>query len=87
MPFEYMTLAIRNFYDSGSFSLCPPRWQSSPRCSTGSDITSQPPRSVGFAANPLTLIGYPEISSAITHLREVLGDGDLRIIRPHRRQP
>jgi hypothetical protein len=28
----------------------------------------------GFAANPLTRIAYPEFSSAITHLREVLGD-------------
>ena len=36
----------------------------------------------GFALSPLAAAAFPEITTAITHLRDVLGDADLRIARP-----
>jgi predicted ATPase len=72
--FENVTLAIRNFYDSGSFSLMP-----TPLAILAAFLDRlghyEPAAAIsGFAANPLTRIAYPELTTAIAHLREVLGD-------------
>jgi hypothetical protein len=72
--FENTTLAIRNFYDSGSFSLMP-----TPLAILAAFLDRlgycEPAATIsGFAANPLTRIAYPEFTTAIAHLREVLGD-------------
>ena len=50
-----------------------PRWRSSPLFSTGSDATRRA-TIAEFAANPFTTATNPEITTAIAHLREVLGD-------------
>ena len=42
--------------------------------STGSDATNRRRPSPGFASNPITAVAVPEIGTAITHLRDVLGD-------------
>ena len=40
----------------------------------------------GFVFDPLTTgVWVPEINTAISHLRDVLGDADLRIARPQGR--
>ena len=53
---------------------CAARWRSSPRYWTSSDNTSRQPPSPGFAHSPLTAVAFPELTTAITHLRDVLGD-------------
>ena len=72
--FEYLALAIRNFYDAGSFTdLYSPlailavvfdRLGDYKRAATIS----------GFALNPWTRSANRELATTITHLREVLGD-------------
>ena len=52
----------------------PPRWLPLPLRSTGSDGLRRRPTIAGFALSPLTALATPEISAAITHLRDVLGD-------------
>ena len=74
--FEYLALAIRNFYDAGSFTdLYSPlailavvfdRLGDHKRAATIS----------GFALNPWTRSANRELATTITHLRELLGDRD-----------
>ena len=71
---DYLTRPIRNFYDSGSFSLL-----HSPLAILAALFDRlghhEPAATIsGFAANPLTRTAFPEINTTITHLREVLGD-------------
>ncbi len=71
---DYLNLAIRNFHDSGSFSLL-----HSPLAILAALFNRlgrhEPAATIsGFAANPLTRTAFPEINTTITHLREVLGD-------------
>ena len=72
--FDYFTLAIRNYHDSGNFHSCAARWLSSPPFSTGSDATNRPPPSPGSPSAPSPRLAFPEITTAIAHLRDVLGD-------------
>ncbi len=72
--FDKLTLAIRTRYDAGSFSL-----MDSPlailaavldqlgRCEPAATVT-------GKAVTPMTRRAYPVLNTAISHLREVLGD-------------
>ena len=61
------------------------RWPSSPLFSTGSDATNRRPPSPGSRSVPFAAAAVPEITTAITHLRDVLGEADLRIARPQGR--
>ncbi len=72
--FDYLTLAIRNYRDSGDFSFMPQPlavlaalFDRLGRYESAATISR-------FAATPLARKSYPEITTAITHLREVLGD-------------
>ena len=67
-------MAIRNFHDAGNTTISASRWLSSPPFSTGSDATNRRPPSPVSRFSPLTAAGFPEISTAIAHLRDVLGD-------------
>jgi hypothetical protein len=72
--FEFLTVAIRNFYDSGSFSI-----MASPLAVLAAFFDRlghhQPAATIsGFASTPLTRTAFPEINTTIAHLREVLGD-------------
>jgi predicted ATPase len=72
--FDYLILALRNFYDSGNFSI-----MHSPLAILAAYFDRlgryEPAATISeFAANPLTRTAFPEISAAIVHLREVLGD-------------
>ena len=50
------------------------RWPSSPLFSTGSDATNRRPPSPASRSAPFAAAAVPEITTAITHLRDVLGD-------------
>jgi hypothetical protein len=72
--FEFLTVAIRNFYDYGSFSI-----MASPLAVLAAFFDRlghhQPAATIsGFASTPLTRTAFPEINTTIAHLREVLGD-------------
>ena len=72
--FDYFTLAIRNFHDSGNTAMiCMPLavlaalFDRLGRYEPAATIA-------GFAFSPLTAAAFPEITTAIAHLRDVLGD-------------
>jgi hypothetical protein len=72
--FDYLTLAIRRYYDSGNVALL-----RSPLAALAAYLDRlghhEPAATIsGFAATPFTRTVRPEITTAITHLREVLGD-------------
>jgi predicted ATPase len=72
--FEFLKLAIRNEYDSGSVSII-----SSPLAILAAYFDRlghhEPAAMIGgFAATPFAQTSFPEINTAIAHLREVLGD-------------
>jgi hypothetical protein len=72
--FDYLTIAIRHFHDCGSFAL-----MLSPLAVLATIFDRlrhlEPAATIsGFAATPFTRTASPEINTAITHLREVLGD-------------
>jgi predicted ATPase/class 3 adenylate cyclase len=72
--FDHLTLAIRNFHDAGDTT------------SLGIPLASvaavfdrlgrhEPAATIaGFALSPISAVGVPEITIAITHLRDVLGE-------------
>jgi predicted ATPase/class 3 adenylate cyclase len=72
--FDFVTIALRNFYDAGSLSLVP-----SPLAILAAildELGHYEPAAIitGFAVNLLTPVAFPEVNAAIAHLREVLGD-------------
>ena len=69
-----MTLAIRRYYDSGNVALL-----RSPLAALAAYLDRlghhEPAATIsGFAATPFTRTARPEITTAITHLRDVLGE-------------
>jgi predicted ATPase/class 3 adenylate cyclase len=72
--FDFLTLAIRNYRDSGSVSLL--RTPLAVLATLFDRLGHHEPAATlsEFAATPFTRAGLPEIDTAITHLREVLGD-------------
>ncbi len=74
--FDFLTIAIRNYHDSGSFLLI-----HGPLAILGTMLDrlgnyQSAATLIGFAADAATLQGFPELHTAIAHLREVLGDED-----------
>ena len=72
--FDLLTLAIRNYHDSGSFLL-----MHGPLAILGTLFDrlghhQTAATVIGFAAGPATLQTLPELNTAIAHLRDVLGD-------------
>jgi predicted ATPase len=72
--FDDLTLAIRHYHDSGN----PPTMRSSLAVLTAlfDRLGRYEPAATiaGFAIGPMTERAFPEITTAIDHLREVLGD-------------
>ncbi len=71
---DHLTLAIRNFHDSGDtttirgpLAILAVLFDRLARYEPAATIA-------GFALSPLSSAAFPEITTAITHLREVLGD-------------
>ena len=73
--FDSVTMVIRNFHDAGN-TIHDPNLAGRPgrACSTGSGATNPPPPSPGSAISPMTATLIPELSTAIAHLRDTLGD-------------
>ena len=72
--FDYVTLAIRNYHDAGNtttirspLALLAVFFDRLGRYEPAATIA-------GFAVNPFTAAGFPEVNTAIAHLRDVLGD-------------
>ena len=72
--FDYLTLAIRHFYDAGSFSHL--RVPLAILVTVFDRLGHHEPAATmsAFATTPLTRTSVPEINTTISHLREVLGD-------------
>ena len=72
--FDFITIAIRNYHDSGSFLLMhgPVAILGTLLDRLGYHQTSA--TLIGFAADAATLQGFPELNTTTAHLREVLGD-------------
>jgi predicted ATPase/class 3 adenylate cyclase len=72
--FDYLTLAIRHYYDSGGFT-----FMRSPLAVLAAFFDRlghhEPAATIsGFTADIQTRAAFPEITTTITHLRDVLGD-------------
>jgi predicted ATPase len=72
--FDHFSLAIRNFHDSGNtttmrspLAILAVLFDRLGRYEPAATIA-------GFAPSPLTVTAFPEINTAIAHLRDVLGD-------------
>jgi predicted ATPase len=72
--FDFVTLAIRRYHDSGSFSFL--RISLAVLAAFLDRLGHYEPAAIisGFAATPITGATYPEFDTTITHLRSVLGD-------------
>jgi hypothetical protein len=71
---DYITLAIRRFYDSGSFSLMPSAYAVLAAVLDRLGHYETAATFSAFATTPFALATYPEIHATVAHLREVLGN-------------
>ena len=71
---DHITLAIRNFYDSGNVALI--RSALATLAVVLDRLGRLEPEATiaGFAFSPLTASAFPQLSTAITHLRDALGE-------------
>jgi hypothetical protein len=72
--FDFITIAIRNYHDSGSFLLMHGPVAILGTLLSGLGYHQTSATLIGFAADAATLQGFPELSTTTAHLREVLGD-------------
>ncbi|MDT5310565.1 MAG: hypothetical protein QOE48_6286 [Mycobacterium sp.] len=72
--FDHLTLAIRNFHNAGDATTI--RVPLAVLAALFDRLARYEPAATiaGFALSPLSASGVPEISTAITHLRDVLGE-------------
>ena len=72
--FEYLTLAIRNYHDAGNTTMI--RSALAILAAFFDRLGRYEPAATiaGFGVNPLATATIPEVNTAITHLRDVLGD-------------
>jgi hypothetical protein len=71
---DYVTVAIRNFHDSGNFSLLPSAIAVLAMLLDRLGHHEPAATMSGFAATAFTRTAFPEFDTTIAHLREVLGD-------------
>jgi predicted ATPase len=72
--FDYIILATRHYYDSGSLSLMPGPLGMLAVTFDRLGQFEAAATIIEFAATPINLASHPEINTTIVHLREVLGD-------------
>ncbi len=72
--FDYIILATRHYYDSGSLSLMPGPLGILAVTLDQLGQFEAAATIIEFAATPINLASHPEINTTIVHLREVLGD-------------
>ncbi len=71
---DYLTLAIRNYHDSGNTTVVRVPLAVLAALLERFGIHQPAAAIAGFALNPVTTAWIPELRTAIAHLREVLGD-------------
>jgi predicted ATPase/class 3 adenylate cyclase len=71
---DYLSLAIRHYYDAGSVSLMHNPLAILAGVFDRLGHHEQAATISGFAASPMALAGYPQLEAAVAHLRETLGD-------------
>jgi hypothetical protein len=71
---DHITLAIRNFYDSGNVTPIRPALTTLAVFLDRHGRLEQAATIAGFAFSPLTASMVPQLSTMIAHLRDVLGD-------------
>jgi hypothetical protein len=71
---DHVTLAIRNYHDSGSTTLIRTPLAVLVAVLDRLGHHESAATIAGFALSPLTAVAFPEITTSITHLRGVLGD-------------
>ena len=82
---DHITLAIRNFYDSGNVAYI--RFSLATLAVLLDRLGRLEPAATiaGFAFSPLAAAAVPQLTTAIAHLRDVARRPDLRIACPQRR--
>jgi hypothetical protein len=71
---DHITLAIRNFYDSGNVAYIPFALATLAVLLDRLGRLEPAATVAGFALNPVTASTVPQLTTAITHLRDVLGE-------------
>jgi predicted ATPase len=71
---DYVTLAIRNYYDAGSFAFIHPALANLAAIIDGLGRCEPAAIVAGAALNPITAAAFPEINAVIAHLRDELSD-------------
>jgi len=71
---DHITLGIRNFYDSGNIGLIRSALATLAVFFDRLGRLEPAATIADFAFSPLTASAFPQLSTAITHLRDVLGD-------------
>ncbi|MGE2816248.1 ATP-binding protein [Mycobacterium heidelbergense] len=71
---DHITLAIRNFYDSGNVAYIPIALATLAVFLDRLGCLEPAASIAGFALSPFTASAFPEFSTAIAHLRDVLGE-------------
>ena len=74
LALEYSALAIRNYHDVGNTTTMRGNLAWLAACLDWLGRHEAAATIAGFALSPLTALAYPEITLAIAHLRDVLGD-------------
>jgi hypothetical protein len=72
--FDHLTLAIRNFHNAGDTTTIRVPLASLAALFVRLGRLEPAATIAGFALSPLSAVGVPEITTAITHLRDVLGE-------------
>jgi hypothetical protein len=72
--FDHLTLSIRNFHNAGDTTAI--RWPLAVLAVLFDRLARHEPAATvaGYALSPLSSAAFPEITTAITHLRDVLGE-------------
>ena len=71
---DHITLAIRNYHDSGNTANMRAALAALAACLDRLGCYETAATIAGFAFDPLTAAWVPELGTAIAHLRDVLGD-------------
>lgn len=77
---DYVALAVRSFHDAGNTTMI--RFPLAVLAAFFDRLGRDEPAAViaGFAVSPLSSAAYPELSTAIAHLRDVLGDAAYEVL-------
>ncbi len=79
VAFEYFTVGIRNYHDAGNIHSMRAALAPLAACLDRQRCYESAATIAGFAFTPLSPLVFPVVTTTIAHLRDVLGDPDIRI--------